>query len=132
MPLRRYNGPPPAGTPAGTSPRPPNPSAAQPSPPQGPSPLELLATARNLAQSAAEAQRSARELLARALAVSENLARSVERSQRRSTVDTIFLALTGALLCIVTAFVATLVTLAAVYPQTSVPDLFLRILFHRS
>jgi hypothetical protein len=130
MPLRRFTETPPAATPPGESPASPPaaPPAALEDPP--PSPIQLQAAARELAQAAERTDRSAREILARALVLTESLARSLDRTERRTAADALWLLLSAALLCAVTAVLSTLVTLTVLVPHSSVLDL-LRLLWRR-
>jgi hypothetical protein len=128
--------------PAPDLPSPPRPPAvaasgpqAAPSPPS-PAPLpvppetsQFGGAARDLVLAAERAERGAREILGRAHALCETLARTLDTHERRSARDTIGLLLTAALLSAAAAVLATLVTLSALEPRRSVLDL-LRVLLH--
>jgi hypothetical protein len=103
--------------------------AGAPEPEPTPSAAQLRSAARELAQAAERAERSAREMLGRAHTLCESLARSLEASDRRACRDTLAVLLSGLLLCAATAVLATVVTLHAVDPRWSVLRL-LRTLLH--
>jgi hypothetical protein len=147
MPLRRLPETPlpaPAGPLPGTDPsQPAAPSSASPpsalaepqaslptAPIEAPTPSQLQVAARELAQAAERTERHAREILSRAMALSDQLAKSLDRGQRRTPAGGLAMLLSATLLCAASAALSTLVTLAAVHPQVSLLDL-LRILWHR-
>ena len=107
---------------------PPAPGAPLPPAPEPPpSAAQLRTAARELAQAAERTERAAREILGRAHALSESLARSLADSRSRSARDALSVILIGALLSATAAVLATLVPLAELEPRLTVLDL-LRIL----
>src|SRR5258708_6088954 len=91
--------------------------AAAPSPPQ----LQLPAT--DLAQAAERTERCAREILCRAMELSDQIGKRLDRTERRSAAGGLALLLSATLLCAASALLSTLVTLALVFPRVSVLDL---------
>jgi len=98
-------------------------------PPSLPTAAELRGAVGDLVLAADRAERSAREILGRAHALCETLARALDAHERRSARDTIGLLLTAALVAAAAAVLATLVTLSVLEPRRSVLDL-LRVLLH--
>ena len=94
-----------------------------------PSPAQLRSAARELAQAAERTDRSAREILGRAHALCESLARSLDTSERRSARETLGILLIGMVQTAVTAVLVIVVTLHEIQPRWSVLEL-LRILVH--
>jgi hypothetical protein len=92
---------------------------------------QLQAAARELAQAAERTERSALEILSRALALSDQLAKSLEGAARHSAAGGLAMLLSATLLCAASAVLSTLVTLAALHPGITVLDL-LRILLRRN
>ncbi len=147
MPMRRFpeTPPPPPGAPTpspgqssptamGSASQPDDPappaSALLIGPAAAPSSPQLQGAARELAQAAERTERSAREILSRSLALSEQLGKSLDRAERRMAMEGLGALLSGALLCASAAVLSTLVTLAAVFPRVTVLDL-LRLILHR-
>ena len=99
--------------------------AAAPAPPQ----LQLAAT--ELTQAAERTERCAREILCRAMELSDQLAKRLDRTERRSAAGGLAMLLSATLLCAASALLSTLVTLALVFPRVTVLDL-LRLLLRSS
>jgi hypothetical protein len=94
-----------------------------------PSAAQLRSAARELAQAAERTDRSAREILGRAHALCESLARSLDCSERRTARETLGILVSGVLLSAVTTVLAAIVILHEIQPRWSVLEL-LRILVH--
>lgn len=104
--------------------------AAQARPVEAPTAPQLQGAARELVQAAERAERQTREILSRAMALSDRLAKSLDRGERRTPAGDLAMLLCATLLCAASAALSTLVTLAVLHPQVSLLDL-LRIVWHK-
>ena len=108
-----------------------SPTLATPAPSlAAPTAQQLQGTARELVLTAERTERHAREILSSAMALSDRLAKSLDRGERRTPAGALGMLLSATLLCAASAALSTLVTLAVLHPQVSLLDL-LRIVWHR-